>query len=88
MSTKIQITKTERALAKKELRKNAQSLSRNKPKRITKQVRIGIEPHRLLRLEAPNRFVTISKLLDDVIAAYFAEVERSQGQTKAPISRK
>lgn len=53
------------------------STKRQKNKRQTKQVRIGVLMHRRLRLAAFAEGITLSKLLDRIVDAHFQSQELS-----------
>lgn len=54
-----------------------------KIQRITKLVRVSAEWHRVLKVDAAQNEITISKLLDEVCKHYYGEIStQSQSQHK------
>ncbi len=47
-------------------------------KRITKQVRVGVEVHKILKLKSVESGMTISKLLDEICMWHFEFAERGE----------
>lgn len=50
--------------------------------RVTKQIRIAIEWHKFLKLEAFNKGLTISRLIDEIVANHFQNQTEPANEAK------
>lgn len=58
---------------------NQQNMRKTK-KRVTRQVRVGLRIHKILKFRSIKKGITISKLLDDVCITFLANAKDDEKQ--------